>query len=495
MLLGFGMSVVYLIRRPENINNSNIFSIIIHNIPQLYKYTVLSFGLMASSSCILAVFAQICGGSFTHYSFRSYELIASLLFVAFGQRIIEYLRNSLCPELFMCLTILAVPWLLEVRIVYTHEFYYGINALYAFYLLFPLCLALLFPITQPIKAILNSKIALILGNGFDLDLGLRTSYNDYRDSAFWPFNDEGSYHHLGAYLNQRAKESSWFSIEDELAKYGMMDHGNDGPQDIAKDKEDYHALIKGLQKHILSCQEKEIRTKSFAFQLLRELNDLVGYKTRVFTFNYTNYRKIMEGQYEYSLEEEHIHGCADGDWSEMIFGVGDYCEEVKNGYDFLYKSSNPLNLSTTIDQLSDYDIIIFMGHSLSKVDFVYFSDLFAKLSEAKYRTSHNRKLVRIYTRNESDADHIMHNIRGMNKQVTQIVYNSSCRVETTEHYYDCLKDNLQKQHPDFVIAPNEKPYQRKWLDVMPSDVIPPSIDIIREIKRRQKGILNLFTRK
>ena len=38
-------------------------------------------------------------------------------------------------------------------------------------------------------AIIRPNKTLILGNGFDLDLGLHTTYADFAASKFWPLED------------------------------------------------------------------------------------------------------------------------------------------------------------------------------------------------------------------------------------------------------------------------------------------------------------------
>ena len=50
---------------------------------------------------------------------------------------------------------------------------------------------------------------LIIGNGFDLDLGLKTKYSDFAKSDFWPKAAvERSF--LCQYLNQKKDKDEWF---------------------------------------------------------------------------------------------------------------------------------------------------------------------------------------------------------------------------------------------------------------------------------------------
>ena len=60
---------------------------------------------------------------------------------------------------------------------------------------------------------------LVLGNGFDLDLGWHTRFADYANSKYWP-NDQ-SFHisPLQGYLVRRKSISDWFDLEQILLDY------------------------------------------------------------------------------------------------------------------------------------------------------------------------------------------------------------------------------------------------------------------------------------
>ena len=64
------------------------------------------------------------------------------------------------------------------------------------------------------------KIVLILGNGFDLDLGLKTSYKDFWESEFCPKDYPAPLIH---HLNQRWPDNldavKWYDLENELLNY------------------------------------------------------------------------------------------------------------------------------------------------------------------------------------------------------------------------------------------------------------------------------------
>lgn len=57
---------------------------------------------------------------------------------------------------------------------------------------------------------------LIIGNGFDLDLGRKTRYSDFAKSESWPKNLDSQ---LYGYLNAKSQIERWFDLEGELATY------------------------------------------------------------------------------------------------------------------------------------------------------------------------------------------------------------------------------------------------------------------------------------
>ena len=74
-----------------------------------------------------------------------------------------------------------------------------------------------------------AKIVLIHGNGFDLDLGLESSYKNFIESDEWKtrmnvinkLTDKyQSYkpYSLFLYLEKQSKESQWFDIEESISK-------------------------------------------------------------------------------------------------------------------------------------------------------------------------------------------------------------------------------------------------------------------------------------
>lgn len=76
----------------------------------------------------------------------------------------------------------------------------------------------------------NKKI-LVIGNSFDLDLGLKTRFLDFANSEYWPFKMFAGKNTLSSFLNKRKHFDEWFNLEYCLAIFATS------PQ--------YASLIKG----------------------------------------------------------------------------------------------------------------------------------------------------------------------------------------------------------------------------------------------------------
>ena len=74
-----------------------------------------------------------------------------------------------------------------------------------------------------------AEVAIIIGNGFDLDMGLKSRYSDFIKSPEWqevvngfhPYLHQSDYqsHSLIAQLQMASSDSQWFDIEEEIHKF------------------------------------------------------------------------------------------------------------------------------------------------------------------------------------------------------------------------------------------------------------------------------------
>ena len=72
-----------------------------------------------------------------------------------------------------------------------------------------------------------SQCTIILGNGFDLDLGLQTKFSDFaKNKEYWPKPDEADDKNkisnpLSKFLDNKKNEEYWFDLEGALREYAL----------------------------------------------------------------------------------------------------------------------------------------------------------------------------------------------------------------------------------------------------------------------------------
>ena len=126
--------------------------------------------------------------------------------------------------------------------------------------------------------------ALIIGNGFDLSLGLSTSYMDFVNSDEFQIllNMQNQ---LAIYLKVNAELQNWIDIENELKLYSKN-------EDNAKFKTEYEALCKQLVVYINNIDYSSINKNSKAYEVLTNLSSTKN--NIILDFNYTASTKEIE---------------------------------------------------------------------------------------------------------------------------------------------------------------------------------------------------------
>ena len=280
----------------------------------------------------------------------------------------------------------------------------------------------------------NPLSVLIIGNGFDLDLGMHTSYKDFANSELWPFNSPIYGKGLGYYLNHKKNIENWFDLERELANYALsLDKPSlENETQIRHDKGDFSILIKKLKEFIKAEQDSlyVIENDVAAKKVLLDLIKLPNYF--VHSFNYTDIESICEttGNYISSGRVEYVHGSIAN--NDIILGTGDNTN-LPEEYDFLYKTSNKNYSSNNLAESLDYaqEITIF-GHSLGENDFDYFKPFFQKISQnvgVYYNELTNERLkLTIYTKDEESEIAIKRQLRKLTDNHLQGIY-ANCVFE------------------------------------------------------------------
>ena len=314
------------------------------------------------------------------------------------------------------------------------------------------------------------KIVLILGNGFDLDLGLKTSYKDFWESEFCPKDYPAPLiHHLNQCWPDDLDAVKWYDLENELLNYyrGLRDpkRGADilTSEEIELLKEfssykfscglysDKHYLVESLvNKGVLSYRERPIPaigehlkedalkspiwrdqkalqlikdglrkyldglvlsqqfTSTVAYQVLAFLDEeaMKGDFVNIYSFNYTPVQ--LNGRGPNAAKVYYLHGsCADGN---IIIGTRDDMN-FDSAYVFLQKSFDPhFNPPAIVEDLLDADEVVIFGHSIGENDRQYFKAFFARQTDY---THPNRKDITIFTRDDASEIQIRRSLQNM----------------------------------------------------------------------------------
>lgn len=223
---------------------------------------------------------------------------------------------------------------------------------------------------------MDYKTVLVIGNGFDLNLGLKTSYDNFMSSS--EFNSLKN-NLLVDHLRNKRAISSWIDVENELTKYSHIVFGRDAisekkKQHIINLRSEYLNLCSALKLYLDKQNNKSGFPNNMAITALDRA--LEAGNTYILTFNYTNTIESIFKDPSYSdcqCKINHIHGSLS---SNIVFGVEDTAKLQKD-HIFLHKSYSPNCNNQGVNLIfNGADNFIFFGYSLGQTDHSYFDDFF-----------------------------------------------------------------------------------------------------------------------
>lgn len=292
-----------------------------------------------------------------------------------------------------------------------------------------------------------AKKILIIGNGFDIDLGLRTRYSDFAKSNIWEKlmrNTYGFDQDLLAALREAKEKEAWFDIEKTMNEYVRAIRPESLTTDLVdKDKKNFIEVTKALDKYLKDEQKsRTLESNHYAAQVLRLIADVGGFE--YYTFNYTSLGDIATscGIKIDTSRITHVHGSLEND--SIILGVlTDLANQLHEQYSFMYKDNSRFYMSNNMyEDFDKADDIIFFGHSINGMDFPYFKDFFIKQSGmgGEYKSKH----ITIFTYDDDSNQQIRNSIRNAQVDLTQLFRrNNISIIQTKQMYYDD-RNELQK---------------------------------------------------
>ena len=359
------------------------------------------------------------------------------------------------------------------------------------------------------------KIVLILGNGFDLDLGLKTSYKNFWESEFCPkYYPAPLIHHLNQRWQNNIDAVRWYDLENELLEYykgittpyekndvvtdeereflrhfapykwafgiyekqedivnSLVDkrvilftdnplckldvpyHDDLFEPSIWRDRKALQLIKEGLCKYLTSIDKPIQESFTIAYHLLLAMTKSVnaGNRVDIYTFNYT--RVQMRG---YSVDEipvHYMHGsCEDG---RIIVGTRDGTP-IAPEYDFLQKVMDDSYMPPDIvTALNNADEVIIFGHSLGENDRQYFEQFFTKQADSGKL---KKPRIFIFTRDSTSKNEIKRSLKSLTGDRLSLVYNINqpiiIRTGELKADQELFLDFLITHHTDKHFASN-----------------------------------------
>lgn len=306
----------------------------------------------------------------------------------------------------------------------------------------------------------------IIGNGFDLDLGLPTKYSDFAKSKYWPAEaerkktdgeqpkkDSGIVYYSAisdsskleeAIENARSMET-WFDLEKELLDYSMQYEpktpdftrfSRELPNEVKSNVEYYNKLCSSLNVYILDVQKNQRVSKDCkASDVLKAVvqND---YFESIFSFNYTDLNSIAKQVgISQKIEYTHLHGSVLD--NSIILGVDE--TKLRDGYESFHKSSSRYYHSHDLyNALTNAEEIVIFGLSFGSIDYSYFDRFFRQITEGETITDDKKQFITVFTKDDTSRLGIIANLRNMGINIQRLYAQSHFQII-------CTSDDVEKQ--------------------------------------------------
>lgn len=250
---------------------------------------------------------------------------------------------------------------------------------------------------------------IIIGNGFDLNLGLPTSYSDYMDSKYFNELLNGNGLTNGNMICVALKEgkglNNWIDVENDLKRISKSLAGR------KEFKDEFNELKNSLVAYFREYLESaSFDTNTIAYEFICS-NNIEN--SLIIDFNYTDsvssLIKVSKNLSEDEIAQRVIK--IHGSWknNDIILGVEDGAE-IAGGHHYIQKA-NHINyegfdlkrLLVNINKLTVF------GHSLGPTDHMYFKPFFQERSG--YYESPGDGIFELYHYGQQSFDELMGNIK------------------------------------------------------------------------------------
>lgn len=278
-----------------------------------------------------------------------------------------------------------------------------------------------------------ADVALIVGNGFDIDMGLPSRYSDFIRSKEWNdavsgFNiylQQKDYqnHSLIAQLQMASTNSQWFDIEQEIHRF-IVSHPDNTKKDVRDIRSEFEVIKKALTNYLKRITSTFTADNSkISTALHYRMRECPLTVTEIY-FNYTYPHQYIK----LPIQQEIFNGAQH--WVTFVHGsLKDYdivlgCdlqegEQVNRQLSFMYKYNQLKKANHIARNILEAKEIIFFGHSINEMDFGYFKEFFKVASASPNPIRH----LTIITYDDYSERDIKDNIRNKGISVTDLYSN------------------------------------------------------------------------
>ena len=275
-------------------------------------------------------------------------------------------------------------------------------------------------------------VALIIGNGFDMDMGLPSKYSDFADSPEFHdlarrmhdmFSEEERKNSLVLQIQKASFNSNWFDIEEEIHKY-VVNHQSLDENIIRMVRSEFDSLKKALANYLKRITSNFTADNSkLSTALHYRMRECPLTVTEIY-FNYTYpqlyiklpiQREIFNGAQHWVT---FVHGSLKD--NDIVLGCDlQKGEQVNRQLSFMYKYNQLKKANHIARNILEAKEIIFFGHSINEMDFCYFREFFKIASAAPNPIRH----LTIITYDEESERDIKDNIRNQGISVSDLYSN------------------------------------------------------------------------
>lgn len=259
----------------------------------------------------------------------------------------------------------------------------------------------------------------VIGNGFDIDLGWSTSYNDFYESKLkgWRAHFLSGEDCLPVYLLDHAGEN-WYDLERTIYDYCLSKSKGVLDEDlINSDFRDYKSIKGQLERFVNERLSAPVNEKSKAYEILKSYIEKSSHtdlpsdmRPELLSFNYTPLSKVAN-QINPKADFRYIpiHGTIEK--NSCIFGFHDD-NQIKGLYRDMQKSMDDnYDPGRIMPLLMDAKSITFFGLSMGYIDAVYFRDVLKAASQPGDFRSRKTMDIEFITRDKQSKKDIKKNLQ------------------------------------------------------------------------------------